>query len=53
MKKILVFAGSNSPDSINQKLAVFAASLLKNAESTIFQLKDYPAPLYAKDVEEK
>ena len=51
MKKILVFAGSNSSDSINQKLAVYTAGLLKNAETTIFQLNDYPAPLYSKDIE--
>ena len=51
MKKILVFAGSNSSDSINQKLAVYADGLLKNAEAAIIKLTDYPAPLYSKDLE--
>ena len=51
MKKILVFAGSNSSDSINQKLAVYAAGLLKNTEAAIIKLTDYPTPLYSKDLE--
>jgi len=51
MKKILVFAGSNSSDSINQTLAVNAAGLLKKSESTIIRLTKYPTPLYSKDLE--
>lgn len=51
MKKILVFAGSNSSDSINQKLAVYTAGLLVKSEPTIIRLTEYPTPLYSKDLE--
>lgn len=51
MKKILVFAGSNSSTSINQILAKYAASLLKENEATVIELKDYPAPVFSEDIE--
>lgn len=53
MKKILVFAGSNSSDSINQRLAIYTAGLLQKSESTIIRLTEYPTPLYSKDLEAK
>jgi len=51
MKKVLVFAGSNSSTSINQVLAKYASTLLKNTEATIIELKDYPAPVFSEDIE--
>lgn len=51
MKKILAFAGSNSPESINQKLAEHAAALLHELPSTIINLRDFPMPLFGLDVE--
>lgn len=51
MKKILVFAGSNSSTSINQLLATYASSLLKSVEFKIIELKDYPAPVFSEDIE--
>ncbi len=51
MKKILVFAGSNSSTSINQKLASYAATLLEKCEATIIELREYPAPVYSADIE--
>ncbi len=51
MKKILVFAGSNSSTSINQKLANYAATLLETCEATIIELLEYPAPVYSADIE--
>ncbi|MBI2282067.1 MAG: NAD(P)H-dependent oxidoreductase [Bacteroidetes bacterium] len=53
MKKILVFAGSNSENSINQKLVVYSSSFLKNVELNIFELKDFSAPLFSVDLEKK
>jgi len=51
VKKILVFAGSNRSDSINQQLAVYAAGLIEGVENTICQLINFPAPVYGKDLE--
>ncbi len=53
MRKILVFAGSNSENSINQKLAVYSSSFLKNVELNIIELKDFSAPLFSVDLEKK
>jgi chromate reductase, NAD(P)H dehydrogenase (quinone) len=51
MKKVLVFAGSNSRTSINQMLVTYASTLLKNTEATVIELKDYPAPVFSEDIE--
>ena len=51
MKKIAVFAGSNSKKSINKELAVYASSLLKNVEIEILDLNDFELPIYSKDLE--
>lgn len=53
MKKILVFAGSNSSSSINQQLAIYASGLLQNCELNIIELKDFEAPIYSADFEKK
>jgi NAD(P)H-dependent FMN reductase len=51
MKKVIVFAGSNSKTSINKKLAVYASSLIKNIETTILDLNDFELPLFGVDLE--
>ena len=51
MKKIIAFAGSNSIESINKQLAVYAASLVDNAEVTVLDLNDFELPLYGIDYE--
>ena len=51
MKKILVFAGSNSSTSINKKLVTYAASLLDNVKSHILDLNDFEMPIYSSDRE--
>ncbi|WP_075342776.1 NADPH-dependent FMN reductase [Tenacibaculum agarivorans] len=51
MGRVVVFAGSNSKNSINKELATFAASLLNNQEVKVLDLNDYPLPLYGVDIE--
>ncbi len=51
MAKILVFAASSSKNSINKKLATYAASLLNDAETEILDLNDYELPLFSVDRE--
>ena len=50
-KKILAFGASNSINSINKKLATFAADQLKEAEITVLDLNDYEMPIYSIDRE--
>jgi chromate reductase, NAD(P)H dehydrogenase (quinone) len=51
--KTLVFAGSNRSNSLNKKLARFAAEELQRAgiEVTVAELTDFPMPLYDGDLE--
>ena len=49
--KIIAFAGSNSKNSINKKLATYAASLFKNAEVEVLDLNEYEMPLFGLDIE--
>ncbi|WP_299779369.1 NAD(P)H-dependent oxidoreductase [uncultured Formosa sp.] len=51
MKHIIAFAGSNSKQSINNKLVSYAASLVENTEATILNLNDFEVPLYSVDHE--
>ena len=53
MKRILVFAGSTSRESINNKLASFTATLLNQASATILDLNDFEMPLYSIDREKQ
>ncbi|MEZ4803033.1 MAG: NAD(P)H-dependent oxidoreductase [Gelidibacter sp.] len=53
MKHILTFAGSNSSDSINKQLAMYAAGLVKEAKVTVLDLNDFDLPIYSKDLEAK
>lgn len=47
----MVFGGSNSLTSINKKLAIYAASHLKNTSIQIIDLNDFPLPLFSVDLE--
>ena len=49
--KIIAFAGSNSQNSINKKLATYAASLFDNAEVEVLDLNDYEMLLFGVDIE--
>ncbi|MEZ4797725.1 MAG: NAD(P)H-dependent oxidoreductase [Flavobacteriaceae bacterium] len=51
MKKIIAFAGSNSKQSINKQLAVYAAGLVENVETKILDLNDFELPLFGVDLE--
>ena len=51
MKKIIALGGSNSKNSINKKLAVYAASKIENTETIILDLNDFELPLYGVDLE--
>jgi len=51
MKKIIAFAGSNSKNSINKQLAIYASSLLENVEVIILDLNDFELPIYGMDYE--
>lgn len=51
MKNIVAFAGSNSKTSINKQLAVYAASLVEDVETTVLDLNDFELPLYSIDFE--
>jgi len=49
--KIIAFGGSPSKNSINKKLATYAASLFENAEAEVLDLNDYQMPLFSVDIE--
>lgn len=49
--KIIAFGGSLSKNSINKKLATYAASLFENVEVEILDLNNYQMPLFSVDVE--
>lgn len=51
MKKILIFSGSNSSDSINQKLVEYAGSLIKGHTIKVIKLTDFDIPMYSEDME--
>lgn len=53
MKKIIAFAGSSSKNSINKKLATYAANLFQNAEIEILDLNNYEMPLFSVDKEKE
>lgn len=49
--KIIAFGGSNSRNSINKKLATYAAYLFENATVEVLDLNDYALPLFSVDLE--
>ena len=52
MKKIIALGGSNSKNSINKKLAIYAANKIKNVEVVVVDLNDFNLPLFGIDVAE-
>ena len=46
MKKIITLAGSNSKESINKKLANYAAKQIENIEIVSLDLNNFDLPLY-------
>ena len=53
MKKIIVFAGSNSSTSINKRLARYAATIVKGAQTEFIELEEYAPPMYSIDLEKE
>ena len=51
MKKILAFGASNSKQSINGKLAIWAANQLEDVEINPIDLNDFEMPIYGIDKE--
>ncbi|MFT6244554.1 MAG: NAD(P)H-dependent FMN reductase [Salibacteraceae bacterium] len=51
MGKILAFSGSNSKNSINQKLILVTSEIVEGHEVEVINLRDYDAPLYGIDLE--
>ncbi|PKA83825.1 NAD(P)H-dependent FMN reductase [Ulvibacter sp. MAR_2010_11] len=51
MKKIIVFTGSNSSNSINRQLSLYTASKLPEGMAEIINLNNFTVPLYSEDLE--
>lgn len=52
-KNILAFGASNSRNSINKKLAQYAASQIDNAEINLVDLNDFEMPIFGLDLEQE
>ena len=50
-KKIVAFGATNSKESINKKLATFAANQVENGDVNILDLNDFEMPIYGIDKE--
>jgi chromate reductase, NAD(P)H dehydrogenase (quinone) len=51
--KIIAFGASPSKNSINKKLAIYAASLFENAEVEVLDLNDFQMPIFNVDLEKE
>ena len=51
--KIIAFGGSPSKNSINKKLATYAAHLFENAEVEVLDLNDFQMPIFTVDIEKE
>jgi len=51
--KILAFGASNSPESINSKLAFYVAGLVDDAEVDLLKIDDYEMPIFSIEHEDK
>ncbi|MDD2821373.1 MAG: NAD(P)H-dependent oxidoreductase [Flavobacterium sp.] len=49
--KIIAFGASPSKNSINKKLATYAATLFENAEVEVLDLNDFQMPIFTVDIE--
>ena len=52
-KNILAFGASNSKNSINKMLAMFASTQIPDAEVTLLDLNDFEMPIYSIDREKE
>ena len=52
-KKIVAFGASSSRNSINKRLANYAASQLDNVEVNLLDLNDYEMPIFSVDKEQE
>ena len=52
-EKILAFGASSSRNSINKKLATYAANQIENVEVTVLDLNDFEMPIYSIDKEKE
>ncbi len=53
MKKIIALGGSNSKESINKQLAVYAAGQIEDSETIVTDLNEFKLPLYGIDLEKE
>lgn len=53
MKNIIAFAGSNSKNSINKDLVMYASTLIDNVNIHILDLNDFELPVYGIDLEKE
>lgn len=51
--KIIAFGASPSKNSINKKLATYAANLFKDADVEVLDLNDFQMPIFSVDVEKE
>ena len=51
MKKILLFAGSNSSKSINHRFTEYINSLMNDFDKEVIKLTDYNIPMFSEDDE--
>ena len=51
--KIIAFAGSNSKNSINKKLATYVSHLFDGSEVEVLDLNDYALPVFGVDLEKE
>lgn len=51
MKKILAFAGSNNSKSVHSQLIDFTASLVKDAEVQVLDIRAWDVPMYSIDMD--
>ncbi|RDI52462.1 NADPH-dependent FMN reductase [Flavobacterium glaciei] len=51
--KIIAFGASPSKNSINKKLATYAATLFENAEVDVLDLNEFQMPIFTVDIEKE
>ncbi|UTW01078.1 NAD(P)H-dependent oxidoreductase [Marinomonas rhizomae] len=51
--KVLTFSTSNSKNSINKKLAFYAAQQINNADVSLIDINDFEMPIYSEDREKE
>jgi NAD(P)H-dependent FMN reductase len=51
--KIIAFGGSPSKNSINKKLATYAAGLFEKSDVEVLDLNDFQMPLFSVDIEKE